>query len=478
MGRPRKQRKTSVEIYQGTDGKWHGYITVGTKDDGSPDRRHRSASTEEECAAKIRALEDEMTSRGRVTKPGRVPTVAEWLTTWLDEIVSDLRYATQSRSYGWAVNKHLIPGLGAHRLDKLEARHVEKFYKAIARDSEKPATDEVNKGKIGPASVHAVHRALRAALNEAVRRQVIPASPMGAVRPPRVEDDEVTPLFVNEVKRILAVCDRRRNGTRWSVGMTLGLRQGEALAMPWLKPSKSTRDKPVGISTDTGVVEVRRKAERRKWQHGCADPHACGHQLKRIGGVMRPLHHFDPCPPGCRRHAKAARGCPLPCPKDCTGHARSCPQKTGGGIVVDDPKSSAGKRRLILPRPMLERIQAHAGAQLDERLAAGTGWEDNGLVWCQANGRPVDARRDWADWKEVLQLAGVRDARVHDGRHTAATMLLLEGVDARTVMDMMGWSDGRMLRRYQHVVDELRQEAARRVGELLWGPATDAATGG
>lgn len=45
-------------------------------------------------------------------------------------------------------------------------------------------------------------------------------------------------------------------------------------------------------------------------------------------------------------------------------------------------------------------------------------WEENDLVFAQENGRPIDPRDDWDDWKALLA-AGVRDARVHDGRHTA-----------------------------------------------------------
>ena len=48
-----------------------------------------------------------------------------------------------------------------------------------------------------------------------------------------------------------------------------------------------------------------------------------------------------------------------------------------------------------------------------------------------------------------------------------ATLLLVEGVNARTVMDVMGWTEARMLSRYQHVVDELRRDAADRMGEAL-----------
>ena len=74
--------------------------------------------------------------------------------------------------------------------------------------------------------------------------------------------------------------------------------------------------------------------------------------------------------------------------------------------------------------------------------------------------------------------AGVRDARLHDARHTAATMLLVQGVDSRTVMDLLGWSQVTMTRRYQHVVDELRTEATRRIGALLWPADAETSSSG
>ncbi len=72
-------------IYLGKDGKWHGWVTMGVKDDGTPDRRHREAKTETEVTAKVRELENKRDS-GRTTKTGKVPTVAEWMRTYLDEI--------------------------------------------------------------------------------------------------------------------------------------------------------------------------------------------------------------------------------------------------------------------------------------------------------------------------------------------------------------------------------------------------------
>jgi integrase len=69
-------------------------------------------------------------------------------------------------------------------------------------------------------------------------------------------------------------------------------------------------------------------------------------------------------------------------------------------------------------------------------------------------------------------VSGVRPARLHDARHTAATFLLVQGVDQRVVMDMLGWTSPTMTARYQHVVPELVEEANRRMSELLWGSGT------
>ena len=58
--------------------------------------------------------------------------------------------------------------------------------------------------------------------------------------------------------------------------------------------------------------------------------------------------------------------------------------------------------------------------------------------------------------------------RLHDARHTAATVLLVLGVPERTVMGIMGWSSTAMAARYQHVTDPIRRDVADRIGGLLW----------
>ena len=83
-------------------------------------------------------------------------------------------------------------------------------------------------------------------------------------------------------------------------------------------------------------------------------------------------------------------------------------------------------------------------------------------MFAQPNGRPIDPTMDRTEWKRLLVDAGVRDARLHDARHTAATVLLLLGVPERAVMEFMGWSHSSMAKRYQHVTAVLRNDIASR----------------
>jgi integrase len=150
---------------------------------------------------------------------------------------------------------------------------------------------------------------------------------------------------------------------------------------------------------------------------------------------------------------------------------RSMQRLVGKGLVFDEPKSRAGRRAIMLPNGLRDALRAHRAAQLEERLAAGSEWQEHGLLFAQVNGRPIDPGSDWKSWKALLALAGVRDARLHDARHTAATLLLQQGVPARVAMQILGHSQISLtLGTYSHVVPELAQEAAERIDRVLWAP--------
>jgi integrase len=148
---------------------------------------------------------------------------------------------------------------------------------------------------------------------------------------------------------------------------------------------------------------------------------------------------------------------------------RALQRQKGKGLVLVEPKSRAGRRTIKLPAPLRDALRTHRTRQAEQRMTVANAWEDRDFVFCQPNGRPIDARRDWLDWKALLKAADVRDARVHDARHTAATLLLQQGVPARVVMEVLGHSQISLtLGTYSHVVPELAEEAAQRMEDALW----------
>src|SRR3712207_1703442 len=148
---------------------------------------------------------------------------------------------------------------------------------------------------------------------------------------------------------------------------------------------------------------------------------------------------------------------------------RALQRQKGRGLVLVEPKSRAGRRTIRLPAPLRDALRTHRTRQAEQRMTVANVWEDRGFVFCQPNGRPIDARRDWLDWKALLKAAGARDARLHDARHTAATLLLQQGVPARVAMQVLGHSQINLtLGAYSHVVPELAQEAAKRMEDALW----------
>jgi integrase len=104
--------------------------------------------------------------------------------------------------------------------------------------------------------------------------------------------------------------------------------------------------------------------------------------------------------------------------------------------------------------------------QDQERVVAGDSWHDQGFVFCRPDGRPIDPRDDWDEWADILKAAGLAHRGVHAARHTAATLLLDQGVALAVVQEMLGHSDIRITRGYTHVSSPLTVEAARRMGSV------------
>jgi integrase len=128
----------------------------------------------------------------------------------------------------------------------------------------------------------------------------------------------------------------------------------------------------------------------------------------------------------------------------------------------------AGTWRNWWPVPLVKALKQTRTAQRKERLKIGAEWQEWGLVFARPDGRPIEVHDDWEEWKAVCTAAGIRDARVHDARHTAATLLLEQGVDVRVVQEILGHATLAVTKLYTHVTSKLHRDAAAQMASVLY----------
>lgn len=152
---------------------------------------------------------------------------------------------------------------------------------------------------------------------------------------------------------------------------------------------------------------------------------------------------------------------------------RQLQRRRGGTLELVLPKSDAGQRDIALPPPLLARLKAHRKEQLQNRIALGGDWKGTDLgdlVFTTRYGRPIEPRADYQEWRDLLVEIGAGPFRQHAARHTAATLMLIEGVDVKVAAAVLGHSTTTITRDlYQHVVPEIARDAAERMGNALWG---------
>ena len=313
MSRPRKPvEQTTSTLFRGSDGHWHARVTMGRRPDGSTARKHVQRRTKTELRDAVRDLERRRDAGTYVWTQDDV-TLGQWLEHWLESVLPmTARWKTLS-TYRSQMRVHAIPALGQWRLSELRPEHLEEHYRRMQAEGHSTHV------------IRGVHRVLRSSLNEAVRRRRLATNPALVVRPPRAPDVEVEPLSVEESRRVLTAAQSALHPARWSIALSLGLRQGETLGLLW-----------PDVDLDDGVLRIRRAVQRHTWEHGCL----------------------------------AINGSPL------CGRKRGaeCEHRTGGGLQLVEPKTKASKRTIALPQPLVDELRTHRAVVNRRRLTAGSGW--------------------------------------------------------------------------------------------------------
>lgn len=142
--------------------------------------------------------------------------------------------------------------------------------------------------------------------------------------------------------------------------------------------------------------------------------------------------------------------------------------RTKDGLSFTTPKRDRS-RSVKLAQRAVEALKSHRKRQLEERLAAGLHWQDTDLVFTSTIGTPVDVGNlTYRSFRPLLKRAGLPQIRLHDLRHTCATLLLSRSVHPKIVQEMLGHATiTQTMDTYSHVLPDMQDGAAGAMQEAL-----------
>ena len=131
-------------------------------------------------------------------------------------------------------------------------------------------------------------------------------------------------------------------------------------------------------------------------------------------------------------------------------------------------KTERSRRNIVLTESTIEVLIRHRRLIESMFVTAAGRWEEWGLVFPSAQGTPRSPKTDYAEWQKALKLCGIAPKRLHDARHTAATLMYSQGVGIETISRALGHSSSAITSRlYVHSAEEPLRSAAIAMNELI-----------
>jgi len=338
-------------------------------------------------------------------------TLEQWSAEWQPTIV----HLAQStiRIHAGNMRLHVLPDVVnksgkalAHGLGAHELGKLTttQLTKWLAAMLKKPRGNG-RAGTLAPATVHQVYRTLHLALQAAVACGHLGRNPLDGVKPPRVDAKPMRFLGEGEVAQLAAATDPRYRALVL-MGCLCGLRAGELMALRWEN------------------VDV-------------------------AGRKIQVVEQFD---------------------------------KESGPGAVKQPKTTAGRRAVSMPLTVVDALKAHAALMRNETVqmpvlrlvkSAAADTESlasmTGLVFTGPTGKMVNLNR-FRDtvWKKAFAAAGLEHMRIHDMRHTAASLAIKAGADVKVIQRMLGHASAAMtLDTYGHLMPGQAEAVADRLDVLM-----------
>jgi integrase len=385
-----KEIGTSCPRLRRKDGSYAGHGTYYARLEAEPDPEtgRRRTARKGGFARKPDAeawLNEQRDKLGRGVDISRRLTVAEYLTEWI-AAKSDIREATRI-SYSQHIRTLWIPQLGRYELSALRKAHVQS------------ALDELD---IAASSTQRYRATLRAALNDAKREGLVSVNVAELVkiqngkRPKaRVWTDARVLTFGAEYEtRLSAARKRAANASAFKVWRDTSARPSKV--MVW------TPDH-VGRFLD----------------------HAAEHRLYALYHLIafRGLRRGEAC--GVRREALDLDAGML--------EVNWQVSKPGGRIAEGLPKTEDSDAVVSLDRGTVDVLRAHLERQAVQRAEWGSAWVESGYVFTKEDGSVLDPEAVTDDFEHLAFEAGLPPIRLHDLRHSAASIMHLAGLDMKTI---------------------------------------------
>lgn len=147
--------------------------------------------------------------------------------------------------------------------------------------------------------------------------------------------------------------------------------------------------------------------------------------------------------------------------------SRQLKLKPGGGFFFDPPKSKAGNRTIILGQSTVNLLREHRKRVNEDMIRAGEKWIENDLIFPNLRGNPTFPDKIIKRFKRLIREAGLPEIRFHDLRHTAASLMLNNGVPVIVVSKRLGHSQASItLDVYGHLIPNMQKQVADLMDEI------------
>lgn len=223
---------------QRPNGTWYASKRLGWED-GKRKRIVKYGKTKAEAREKLRRAEED--HRKGVSTSAASITVEQFLTRWLEDVVRQRNRASTYRSYEQIVRIHIVPAIGKVKIQELTPQQVQAMMTKVGAHDRSPRT------------IQYVRSVLRIALNQAIKWGMVDRNAAALAIPPASVRYEAAVLDVEQARVFLSAVRGEPLEALFVVGLSLGLRHGEALALRWSD-----------VSFDAGTIRIEHTLHRAK----------------------------------------------------------------------------------------------------------------------------------------------------------------------------------------------------------------------